>query len=101
MVRFKLKIPNNEKNHSIARMVFCRLDTVPPMPDTQNSILQALRRFPPRRGFPWRDFATSRFLKPILASLKRSVEAGSFFCLVSGLRWLSSATCSVCKLPLT
>ncbi len=31
---------------------FSRLDTVPPMPDTQNSIPQALRRFPPGEGFP-------------------------------------------------
>lgn len=49
--------------------------------------------FHPVKGFPRRDFATSRFLKPILASLMRPVEAGPFFCLMSGLRWLSSATC--------
>ena len=45
------------------------------MPGTQISIPQVQRRFRSRRDFLRRGF-TSRFLKPDLASLTQSVEAG-------------------------
>ena len=89
----------NEKNHSIARMVFVVWIPSHLCQTPKTRFLRLSTAFHPGGAFPRRDFATSRFLKPILASLIRPLEAGPFFCLMSGLRWLSSATC--CGLQVT